>query len=316
MTADRDGTLGKGGKLLRVDRDEALREAEKLLRQGQLEPAIAYYERVVEEHLKDWSTANALGDVYVRAGKLDQGARHYTRLADQFLREGFLPKAAALYKKVLRIRPDDEDARLRLSDIASRQGLLVDARSHLSALVDFRLKRGDQRGAKEIIVQLGTLDPNDLDARMAAAHALVEVGDRATAIGRLDELADELTEQGRHGEALAALSEAARLDPDDKAAQARLLRARLEHGDIESAREHLTREAAGDDPELLLTFAEVELRAERFASTQLLLKQLAAMDHARRDQVMRLGWRLCAEDAAAAFLCAEAVADAAIASEE
>ena len=71
----------------------------------------------------------------------------------------------------------------------------------------------------------------------------------------------------------------------------------------------------GDRDEALRE-AEVELRAERFTSAEPLLKQLACFDRARRDQVMRLGWRLCAEDAAAAFLCVEAVADAAMASDE
>jgi len=51
-----------------LDRDATLKKAEKLLRQGRLEPAIAEYVRVVEESPGDWSTANTLGELYARAG--------------------------------------------------------------------------------------------------------------------------------------------------------------------------------------------------------------------------------------------------------
>ena len=52
-----------------TDRAGTLRNAEKFLRQGKLEAAIAGYVRVVEEQPRDWNTANTLGDLYVRAGQ-------------------------------------------------------------------------------------------------------------------------------------------------------------------------------------------------------------------------------------------------------
>ena len=55
-----------------IDRAATLRNAEKLLRQGKLEPAIAEYLRVVQEHPSDWNTANTLGDLYIRANQGDK----------------------------------------------------------------------------------------------------------------------------------------------------------------------------------------------------------------------------------------------------
>ena len=40
------------------------------------------------------------------------------------LADGFLPKASALFKKILKIRPEDEHSMLRLGQIAAKQGLL------------------------------------------------------------------------------------------------------------------------------------------------------------------------------------------------
>ena len=57
------------------EREEALKKAEKLLRQGKLDLAIAEYARMIEEQPRDWNTRNTLGDLYIRAGKPDQAVR-------------------------------------------------------------------------------------------------------------------------------------------------------------------------------------------------------------------------------------------------
>ena len=56
------------------DRVATLRNAEKLLRQGKLALAIAEYVRVLNDDPTDFTTANTLGDLYLRAGKVDKAA--------------------------------------------------------------------------------------------------------------------------------------------------------------------------------------------------------------------------------------------------
>lgn len=47
-----------------IDRAAVLRAAEALLRQGQIEPAIAEYLRVVEDNPRDWKRAITRCDLY------------------------------------------------------------------------------------------------------------------------------------------------------------------------------------------------------------------------------------------------------------
>ena len=54
------------------DREDTLRSAEKLVRQGKLDAAIAEYRKVIDEQPNDWNTANVLGDLYFRAGQTDK----------------------------------------------------------------------------------------------------------------------------------------------------------------------------------------------------------------------------------------------------
>ncbi len=154
-----------------IDRAATLRNAEKLVRQGKLDAAIAEYLRVVSDQPRDWNTANVLGDLYVRVGQADKAVEQFIRIADGLNQDGFAQKAAALYKKILKLKPDHEHALLQAAEIAAGQGLLADARTYLNAAAERRRGRGDKRGAAEVAIRLGSLDPADFDARVAAAAA-------------------------------------------------------------------------------------------------------------------------------------------------
>ena len=292
-----------------LDREDTLKKAEKLLRQGRLDGAIAEYVRIVAEFPRDWNTANALGDLYARGGQTEKAAEQYARIADHLMQEGFYSKAAALYKKLLKVRPDDENTQLQLAEISAKQGLLVDAKSYFGAVVSKRRARGDRAGTAEIVIRLGTLDPADIEARMAAAATVAEMGDEDGAAARYREIHDDLREKGRTEEALAALREAVRLNPYDNDGRGILARALVEAGDLEAARSYLDRETAGSDPALLMALAEIELRSGSLDAARALLPELLASDKVLRTPLIDLAWSLTGTHQESAFTCADAVVD-------
>jgi tetratricopeptide (TPR) repeat protein len=360
-----------------VDRDAILKKAEKLLRQGKLDGAIAEYVRLLEEQPKDWNSINALGDLYVRAGQVESGIAQFTQIADHLYGEGFLPRAAAVYKKILKLKADDEHALLRLADIATRQGVLVDAKTYYRHIAKRREAGGDRVGHAQIVVRLGELDPNDAGAKILGARAAHGINDTAKAVTLLTEAADALEKQKRVADALAALAEAVALDPSDASLRTRLLdgllaqgelqRARLlartaaEHvavagaldaagsaaealdaladaarlapedlalrtrvarasvaaGDLERARQFLTAEAAGDDPDLLNELARLELQSGRIDEGRRVLARLLELDPARRDAFMFVATDLADRgQVEGAFACVEVVAEAALRDED
>src|SRR5262249_1846835 len=141
----------------------------------------------------DWNTANLLGDLYVRAGQPDKAVEQFVRIADNLNSQGFLPKAAALYKKILKIRPQHEHAMFCVGEIAATQGVLVDARAFLTAVADKRLASGDESGAAAVrrrlfdaYIAAGDLDRArefavTTDLRAALGHALMARGNVAGA---------------------------------------------------------------------------------------------------------------------------------------
>jgi tetratricopeptide (TPR) repeat protein len=254
------------------DRDAALKTAEKALRLGKIENAIAEYLRIVEAQPRDWNSANALGDLYVRANQKDKGIAQYTRIADHLAHEGFYPKAAALYKKILKVRPSEEYALLQSGEIAARQGLLADAKNAFKAVVELRRGKGDKKGAAEISIRIGTLDPDDLEARLGAARAAADIGDMATALREYRDVALKYDGQGRSAEALAVFQLAHDIDRADAVIRGKLLEGYLRAGDVARARK-----VAHDAGELKQVAAAFEA-AGRLDEALDVLGEVAALD--------------------------------------
>ena len=223
-----------------IDRAATLRNAEKLIRQGKLPDAIAEYVRLVEDQPGDWNLANSLGDLYARAGQIDKAIAQYGQIADSLNDEGAGAKAAALYKKILKLRPDHEHTLVQVSEILGSQGKYADARSHLNALIELRKGKGDVRGALQAKIRLGSLDPEDYEGRLTAASARIEMGDKGGALSDLKEIAGELSDKGRQAEAIEVLREAAKLNPDDDEIREKLMDVHFAAGDYAQARECAT----------------------------------------------------------------------------
>ena len=355
------------------DRNGTLRNAEKLLRQGKLADAAAEYLRVVEDQPGDWNTANTLGDLYARAGQTDKAIEQFLKVAELLRDEGQYVKAAAIYKKLLKLKPDDERALMQAADLTAQQGLYADARAYMTTVLERRKAAGDARGAASVRVRIGALDPNDYPQRIEGAKARIEIGDTNGAVSELQTIATELSEKSRHDEAVEALRLAASVDPENeeirtqlydvytagedftragecavtpaqfvtladalelrerhdeaiemlrRAAQVdpenselrgRLAKTFLARGDLQSAGEYITVETAGGDPKLLMTAAEIQLRAGQMETGMALVRKLLEEDPARREDIAMMGWNIGPHAPEAGFAVVDLSAEAAVA---
>jgi len=209
------------------DREAALKAAEKALKLGKVDAAIAEYVKVVEAQPRDWNSANSLGDLYVRAKKIEKGLEQYTRIADHLAEEGFYSKALALFKKIIKLKPDNEYALLQSGDLAAKQGTLADVKKFYLLVAEKRKARGDKKGAAEVAVRLGTLDPEDLDERMRAGQLAAEMGDTATALREYKDISARLQKQDKHADALVPLQMAYDIDKSDEGIRKSLFAAYL-----------------------------------------------------------------------------------------
>ena len=296
-----------------IDRDAILKQAEKLLRQGKLDGAIAEYVRLIEDQPQDWNSINALGDLYVRAGKNDKAIEQYIRIADHQFSEGFFPKSAALYKKALKLQADHEHILMQLASIGERQGKFVDAKQYLRQVAKQREARGERRAAAECILRLGSLPESDVESKIAGAHAAQQIGDGFRAVELLKEAAHVLEKEKKRNEAMQLLAEAAEIDPFDAELRIRLAREFLAAGQPKQARVYLSFDTAGDDVELLLALATLEFADGHEEDARVAMARVLALAPDRESDVAKLADELMKNGRIdPAFACVDAITDAAL----
>lgn len=128
-------------------REELTLQAEKCLRQGRVDDAIAHYRDLSYLEPVEWGVVRQLADLLERAGQREGAARQFARWADYVFAEGFHAKAAALYKKVLKLDDADEHALWQLGEVSIALKLRADARVAFQRVADLRQRRGDAAGA-------------------------------------------------------------------------------------------------------------------------------------------------------------------------
>ena len=163
-----------------------------------------------------------------------------------------------------------------------------------------------------MVVRLGSVDPSDVDGRLAAARVLEQSGESIGAAIRYRELHADLLEKNKPAEALVALREAVRLNPDDKEGRAELAREALRTGDFETARGLLDEETAAGDPQLLFALLTIELRSGSgtLDRTRELIRQLLTVDATYQDRIVDMVWSLSNNAPEVAFVCIDATVDA------
>jgi tetratricopeptide (TPR) repeat protein len=296
-----------------IDREATLKQADKLLKQGKLDAAIAEYVRLIDDQPQDWTTTNALGDLYLRARNNEKAIEQYIRVADHQFAEGFFPKSAALYKKALKLEPENEHILLQLAEIGERQGKFVDAKQFLKQVAKQRQGRGDERAAAECILRLGSIPEADVESKVAAVQAAQQLGDAFRAVELLKEAAKLLEKQKKRNEALQLLADAAEIDPFDSELRVRLAREFLAAGQPQRARAYLSFETAGDDPELLLELATVEFAEGKEEDARIAMARVLALAPDREPEIARLADSLMEQSKVeSAFACMDAITDAAL----
>jgi tetratricopeptide (TPR) repeat protein len=110
-----------------LSNNRVLRAADKYLRRGKLAAAIARHEKVVERNPRDLTAANALGDLYVLAGRPAAAASVFSTIAEHLCAEGFLHRAFAMLKKVIKLEPGSVEALAKLAQLSERLGRKAEA---------------------------------------------------------------------------------------------------------------------------------------------------------------------------------------------
>ena len=109
-------------KLMAIDKNTVIKEAQKFAAKGQFDKAIAEWKKIVKETPNDANIFNTIGDLCLKKNSKAEAVDAYKKAADILTSDGFTSKAIALYKKVLNIDPKKIEAHLALADLNAEKG--------------------------------------------------------------------------------------------------------------------------------------------------------------------------------------------------
>src|SRR5437867_510213 len=106
-----------------LDREKAFLNAERLLKQGKISPALEECRRLAEDAPKDLLMLNRLGDFLARSNRGADAIVYYEMIVEHFSVAGFYPKAIAILKKIVKVDPGHLTAVVRLGELNIKQKL-------------------------------------------------------------------------------------------------------------------------------------------------------------------------------------------------
>jgi tetratricopeptide (TPR) repeat protein len=181
-------------------KDKHLAAAQKFLERGQQEKALAELAGVVQEDPKDTRTWLKMAEIYARRGAIEQARDIYVRTGDIYCEQGFLQKAVAVYKNVLKLAPGLPEGHLRLGEVYRRLGLVADALQQLE-LGAAALQRAGRAGeALPALRAMVELHPENVVSRIKLAESASQAGAIDEAVGEFANAAEQLKAQGRGDE--------------------------------------------------------------------------------------------------------------------
>ncbi len=99
------------------------KEPEDYIRKKQYQKAIDLYRERLKEQPRNTALLMNIADTLLLDHKIDQAVKEYKKVAEIQTEQGFILKAIALYKKVLKIQPSNSEIEMLLSNLSDRMAL-------------------------------------------------------------------------------------------------------------------------------------------------------------------------------------------------
>lgn len=248
------------------DKAAIIKEAQKYLARGQIDKAIAEWEKLLKE-FPDGNTYNTIGDLYLKKGDKNSAIDSFHKSARFFRDEGFSLKALALYKKVLNIDPSNADAMNALGELSEEKGLVTDAIKYYLASADILSKKGKKDALLQTYDKILNLSPSNIPLRNKVAELFIKEGLQIEAAKEYLHIARLYDDKDDSKNAKGYFTKALELQPNNKGALLGLSSIYERTGDPEQALEYTKKAIAlsPDDVEVSLKCAQLLIKLESFA---------------------------------------------------
>jgi tetratricopeptide (TPR) repeat protein len=195
------------------NKSKLLRDAEKYVLQGKLAQAITEYQKITKSDPNDVLTLNTIGDLHLRMGKASDARKAFAQVAEHYVRNNFLLKAIAVYKKILSADAENLEVNTTLAVLYARQGLSADARNQYLRVAELHAAAGRSLESVECYEKVVELDPNNSAVQLKLAEIHLAEGAKEKAHSYFAGSARAQAKAGDLKGAVASFRRASELNP-------------------------------------------------------------------------------------------------------
>lgn len=267
--------------------------AEKYLSRGKFAPAIEEYRMLVNWNPADLTTLNTLGDLYVRAGLDEQARGIFSRVAQGYRDQGFTSKAAAIFKKLLRIAPDDLESAVFLAECYAAQGLRGEAIRRYADVAEAHRRAGREWRALDMYKRMAEIDYSNTSLQLTLGDRFIREGLTHRAHACFTAAGAEFSRQGDLKQAYLAYLKAHSAQPDDQKTLTAIVEVCAERGEAENAIAILRKSVSTNpgDVELHRILGTAYLTAGRLNDAEATFRKLLALDDSQYRYLLIVGER-------------------------
>lgn len=180
-----------------MDKLKLYTAVEKLIQKGQIDKALQGLEQILKSDPTDLKALNRAADLYLKEGNAERAIDALKKVGNIYSKDGFYSKAVAIYKRVLKIDhpvPKEElmEVHHQLATLYGQLGLVSDAMSHFSIVVDFYDQTGNQAALFEALKKVSDLDPTNIESQLKLVELALAQKQEAEAEESLERLVEHV----------------------------------------------------------------------------------------------------------------------------
>lgn len=199
----------------KIDKTRTIELAERQVKAGRIEEAIAEYKKLLSGEAPDLSVNNIIGDLFVQLGRKEEAVKAFQSVGGFYESKGYHSQALAIYKKINKLDPENVIALVKMGDLYAAQGFAAEAkREYLKAGQILR----EEKRVKELMFlydKLIKLDRENVAFRTTLAELFRQEGFIEEAVSQLNSAAELVLARDELGEAEKLIQQAKWLKADN-----------------------------------------------------------------------------------------------------
>jgi len=148
-----------------------------------------------------------IGDLLFKKKDMAGGIAVFREVAEHYTREGFLLKAIAIYKNVLKFSPGSVEFNEKLGELYSQMGMKADAAQQFQIVIHYYQSHRQPDQALRVCQKLAAAEPENIQHRLRLAELFFNQGKQEEALREYEKLARDLRKELKHLDILADVYE-------------------------------------------------------------------------------------------------------------